>query len=204
MRVPDSAEHIVPEQSFLLITGAPASGKSSLARFLAASLPDFALISKDALKEALHDTLAAELCSGDAESASLALSRRLSGAAMELLWTVARGCPRVILEANFRPHSAHERERIAALPGRKLELYCHCRPKEAMRRFALRAGRHQRHPAHSLQTMSAEMLAEYNQPVGICPVIPVNTNRPVNRAQVLAAIHDEWPDISYLSGDRLK
>jgi predicted kinase len=193
---PPSADGIAgadAQRFILLVSGAPASGKSSLARAVAQALP-FALISKDALKETLYDSLSAEL----SHLEPAALSSRLSHAAMELLWAVAAGCPRVILEANFRPHSEYERSRIAALPGRKLELYCHCAPQEAQRRFAARAARRKRHPAHSVHTMSAAMVAEYDQPVGLCPVIPIDTTGRVETSEVLAQIRRAWPEISLL------
>src|SRR5580692_766913 len=60
------------------VSGAPAAGKSSLAGPLAGEL-GFTLITKDTLKETLHDAL-------DAPEPDLAWSRRLGGAAMELLW----------------------------------------------------------------------------------------------------------------------
>ena len=55
------------------VSGAPGAGKSSLARPLAAEL-GFTLITKDTLKETLHDALAAP-------EPDLAWSRRLGGAA---------------------------------------------------------------------------------------------------------------------------
>jgi predicted kinase len=55
------------------VSGAPGAGKSSLAGPLAAELR-FALITKDTLKETLHDALGAP-------EPDLAWSRRLGGAA---------------------------------------------------------------------------------------------------------------------------
>jgi predicted kinase len=63
------------------VSGAPGAGKTSLAGPLAAEL-GYALITKDTIKETLHDALGAP-------GADLAWSRRLGGAAMELLWTLA-------------------------------------------------------------------------------------------------------------------
>jgi len=67
------------------VSGAPGAGKSSLAGRLAAEL-GFTLITKDTLKETLHDALGAP-------EPDLAWSRRLGGAAMELLWRLAAGAP---------------------------------------------------------------------------------------------------------------
>jgi adenylylsulfate kinase-like enzyme len=81
-------------------SGAPGSGKTSLAVPLAAEL-GWALLTKDRIKETLHDTLGAP-------EADLAWSRRLGAAAMELLWVLAADAPAVVIEANFRPYSEYE------------------------------------------------------------------------------------------------
>jgi hypothetical protein len=68
------------------------SGQKPVAAPLAAAL-GFALIGKDEIKETLQDTLSPD---GPLE---LAESRRLGGAAMELLWT----CGRLIEAGGSRP-----------------------------------------------------------------------------------------------------
>ena len=181
-----SAQH-----SILLVSGSPASGKSTLARALA-EIFGYPLISKDTIKESLFDSLGDHLSSNLDASA---LSRRLSRAAMDLLWSLAAGCAQVILEANFRPGSDHERAQVMALEGRKLEIYCHCTPEEAERRFRERAERERHHPAHSMKTLSAELLKEFDRPVGLCPVIDVDTELPVDPAEVAARIRRHWPDL---------
>ena len=67
------------------VSGAPGAGKSSLAAPLAAEL-GFALITKDRIKETLHDALGAP-------EPDLAWSRRLGAAAMELLWALSGSAP---------------------------------------------------------------------------------------------------------------
>jgi predicted kinase len=187
VNVPGSTQH-----SILLVSGAPASGKSTLARALA-QIFDYPLLSKDTIKESLFDSLGAHLTRNlDAPE----FSRMLSRAAMEVLWSLAPGCPQVILEANFRPRSDHERERIAALQGRKLEIYCHCTLQEAARRFRERATKADQHHAHSMKVISAELLEEFDRPIGLCPVIDVNTERPVNPQEVANRIRQYWPKVS--------
>jgi predicted kinase len=180
-----------PQHSILLVSGAPASGKSTLARALA-QIFRYPLISKDAIKESLFDSLATHL-TRDLDAPDL--SRMLSRAAMEMLWSLAPGCPQVILEANFRPRSDHERAHIAALQGRKLEVYCHCTLEEAARRFRERATKRDHHPAHSMKIISAELLEEFDRPVGLSPVIDVDTECPVNPLDVVERIRAHWPDL---------
>ena len=181
------------ERSILLVSGAPASGKSTVARALAGIL-GYPLISKDTIKESLFDSLGASL--GTHLETPEELSHILSRAAMELLWPLAGGCPQVILEANFRPKSEHERTHIAALKGRKLEVYCHCTLEEASQRFQERATTWRHHPAHSIKSMSVALLEEYDRPIGLCPVIDVDTERPVDPQEIVNRIRQLWPDLS--------
>jgi predicted kinase len=180
------------ERSIIMVSGAPASGKSTLARALA-TIFGYALLSKDTFKESLFDSLGARLGS-NADSPAV-LSRLLSRTAMDLLWSVAPCCSQVILEANFRPRNEYERERFAALRGRKLEVYCRCSPQEAQRRFRERAPRVDHHPAHSMKTLSTELLAEFDRPLGMCPVIEVDTERPVDPAEIAERIRRHWRDL---------
>jgi predicted kinase len=186
-----SSVPVSSQRSILLVSGAPASGKSTLARALAQIL-GYPLLSKDTIKESLFDSLGAHL-SGNLDVPEL--SRLLSDAAMDVLWSLAPGCPQLILEANFRPASAHERERLTSLQGRKLEIYCHCTPEEAERRFRERATRAEHHPAHSMKTMSAELLMEFDRPIGLSPVIDVDTEFPVDPVEVAARVRRHWPDL---------
>jgi predicted kinase len=75
------------------VSGAPGSGKTSLAVPLAAEL-GYALLTKDRIKETLHDALGAP-------EPDRAWSRSQGAAAMELLWALAADAPAVVIEANF-------------------------------------------------------------------------------------------------------
>ena len=149
----------------VLVSGAPGSGKTSLAGPLAAEL-GFALLGKDRIKETLHDGLGAP-------PVDLAWSRKLGGAAMELLWALAADAPAVVLEANFRPHSEYERGRIAALGGRLVEVHCACPLEVAARRYAARAVGC--HPVHVATSLSAGFMSEFDRPVGLGELIVVDT-----------------------------
>jgi predicted kinase len=103
---------------------------------------------------------------------------------------LASGGPAVVLEANFRPHSDYERNRILALGGRVAEVNCVCSPELAARRFAERAAT--AHPVHVRTSLSPEQLAEYDCPMGIGEVITVDTTRPVDVAEVAAAVRSRF------------
>lgn len=163
-------------RQIVLVSGPPGAGKTTLAIPLAVRL-GFPLLSKDDIKETLWDVL--DLPAGD-----LAWSRQVGGAAMEVLWTLAARCPQAVLEANFRPHSALERSRLAALDARIVEVYCRCSLQESVRRYEARAP--MRHPTHVLQTLPDTLLDEYDGPVGMGPVIEIDTERSVD-VETLAA-----------------
>jgi predicted kinase len=158
----------------IIVSGPPAAGKTTLATALATTL-EMPLICKDDIKEALVDTL-------DGPTDDLLWSRRIGGAAMELLWRLAKRCPAAVLEANFRPHSQHEQSRLRQLHARVIEIHCVCPPDELTRRFAVRA--RTAHPAHPLTELPANLLAEYDRPMGVGDVIDVDTTQPVDLADL--------------------
>ena len=168
-------------EQVVLVSGAPGAGKSALARPLAALL-GLPLLSKDVIKETLFDVL------GHAAADELASSRRLGGAAMELLWRLAGECPAVVLEANFRSQSTYERARVLELTSRPVEVYCRVPPAVAAERYARRGATDDHHPVHVARTISADLLAEFQRPFGLGPVIEVDTSGPVDIEAVAAAV----------------
>jgi predicted kinase len=167
-----------PRRQAVFVSGAPGAGKTSLAVPLAAEL-GFALVSKDRIKETLHDALGAP-------EPDLAWSRRLGAAAMELLWALAADAPSVVVEANFRPYDPYQRGKLAALADYPVEVYCRCDPGLAARRYRDRA--RTGHPVHVVTSLTPDMLAEYDRPVGIGKVITVDTAGSVEAAGVAAAV----------------
>lgn len=162
----------------VLISGPPASGKTTAARPLAEAL-GFALLAKDDIKESLFTSL-------NATPNDLAVSRYIGSAAMELLWALAPHCPQLVLEANFRTRSPFERMQLAVLlhrPGTRLvEIHCRIPLEEAARRFAQRARDERYHPAHALKEMTIDQLAEYSDPFALSPVIEIDTMQAIDHS----------------------
>jgi predicted kinase len=160
------------------VSGAPGSGKTSLAVPLAAEL-GYALLAKDRIKETLHDALGAP-------EADRAWSRMLGGAAMELLWALAADAPAVVIEANFRPYSELERAKLSGMAARPVEVHCACPHELAVRRYNARVT----HPVHVVTTLDLEAMAEYDRPVGIGALVTVDTAIPVDVKAVASAVRD--------------
>jgi predicted kinase len=128
----------------LLITGAPGSGKTQLARALAARY-GCRVASKDEIKETLFEALG----TGDA-----AWSRRLSDASFALLfqWAPqllgAHGL--LLLEGNFRAgeHEAALRTVLEASATGMLQVLCTAAPATRAARLAARSADPGRHRGH--------------------------------------------------------
>ncbi|MDQ1519992.1 MAG: hypothetical protein QOI55_1065 [Actinomycetota bacterium] len=161
---------------YVLVSGLPGSGKTTLATTLGTAL-GWPVVSKDVIKETLWDALGG----GDR-----AWSARLGGAAQEVLLRTAADAPNAVLDTFFH----HEwKDRLAALPGLLMEVHCSCAPDVARARYVAR----QRHPCH----FDAELLAdtwdrwlrEDAEPLAVGgPVMQVDTSQPVDLAPIVAWI----------------
>lgn len=168
-------------RSVVIVSGPPGAGKSTLAGALARTL-DFPLLSKDVIKETLFDQL------GHVANDERQSSRQLGGASMELLWRLAGSCPSVVLEANFRPESPYERERLVVLSPRPVEVYCRVPFPVAAERYARRGASPHHHPVHVARTLPVEAFREHQDPFRIGPVIEVDTTSAVDIAGLAADV----------------
>ncbi len=180
------------ERQLVLVTGPPGAGKTTLAEALAAEL-GFALFAKDHIKEMLHDTLG--------EQADLAWSRRLGGAAMELLWALAGCAPMAVLEANFWPDDPRHRAHALALGTVPVEVHCVCPVAECQRRYAERAP--SRHAVHVDRDPARSALASFERsarPLALGPVVEADTSRPVDIGALAVRVRSLLPVLGPAGG----
>lgn len=145
----------------ILISGAPATGKTVLARRLAEALP-VPVIERDAIKETLFDNLGV----GDR-----AWSKKLGAASFALFYltveTILSAGQSVIAETAFhRPYSARWLSRVRErFDLEVLELHCHADSATALRRYLNRTGTADRHAGHdagmSIEAQSLEWRRQY-------------------------------------------
>lgn len=139
--------------ALLIVTGHPATGKTTLARALRAALA-LPLISKDMLKEAIFDTVGWR----DRD-----WSRQVGATAVAMLYraaeaVLAAGRP-LIVESNFRPDLDGPRMRALAgrAPFRPIQLRCVASAEVMAERYLRRIARGERHPGHCEGTGAADV-----------------------------------------------
>jgi len=163
------------ERIFVIVSGPPASGKSTLAPQVASAL-GLPLIAKDTIK----DTLMSVLDVPDVDT-----SRQLGRASVRAMLAVAGQSPiGAVIESNFYRSVAGAE--LNALPGRVVELFCRCSGDVAWDRYRSRAGtRHAGHFDHD-RTRDELWNAEVAEPVaGGWPLLEVDTNTPVDVTAVV-------------------
>lgn len=174
------------ERLYLLVSGPPASGKSTLAPAIAGRL-GLPLVAKDTIKDALMSVIPPT----DVEE-----SRRVGRAAVAAMFAVAAEAPlgAVIESAFYRSRALPE---IRSLPGRVVEVFCRCDEDVAAERYRARAAT--RHAGHfdAVRTRDELRHAEVSEPVaGGWPVLEVDTNEAVDLDALLRRLDFEVRRVS--------
>lgn len=165
---------------FVLVGGWPGSGKTTLATALGPAL-GLPVLAKDEVKEALADVLG--------PPGTVAESQRRGRAAVLAVLRIARRCPGAVVDSTW---FGYTRPLVTALPGPVVELRCVVPVEVARARYYARAA--ERHAGHlDLQRDEAELWGEPVPPLGVGPVLEVDTTTPLDIALIAAEVRRALP-----------
>lgn len=146
------------EFKLIVITGAPGTGKTTLAKDIAErfSLP---LIVKDEIKEVLFDNVGWNIPGWDPDS----WQKKIGIGAIEVMYHVSEQLMKAgqshILESNFVPKFANQKilDWKSRYSFATFEIYCKCDSKVLLERFTKRIQDPNRHPGHAEETYLDEL-----------------------------------------------
>ena len=177
----EAAQAVRDSLTLIVVSGAPGTGKSTVATALGNELR-FAVLSLDPIKEALADVLGL----GDED-----WSNRVGDAAAEVVFRLSATFPDAVAEGWWR---GARRDRAAAEFAGAIEVFCHCDPRLAAERASARIAAGRRHPIHRdvINPAMADrvaFLADTVTPLGLGrALITVDTGRDDAWVQAVAEV----------------
>jgi len=168
----------------IVLTGLPASGKTTIGRSIATVL-EIPLLDKDDFLEDLFEKHGV----GDS-----VWRRRLSLESDELFQKSAANMTTAVLVSHWRPigieGTGTPTDWLLDTFSNIIEVYCDCSAKTAADRFIQR----ERHKGHADDTRSPREISEWmvqldrGYPLGLGTRLKVNTNAPVNMPQLIGEL----------------
>ena len=172
------------DRPFIVVSGLPASGKTTLAIKLAEAL-GLPLFDKDHILEALFE---------HAETVDVATRQRLSRMSDDVLARVAAESRGAVIVSFWRHECAEGTSGtpvtwLSTLTETLIEVHCVCSPTVAARRFRAR----QRHPGHNDAVRSPNLMDQFQRladlgPLGLGTTISVRTDEPYDIAGIIRDI----------------
>jgi predicted kinase len=175
----------------VVVSGLPASGKTTVGRLLSERL-SMPLIDKDAILEAMFDSLGCQ----DRDERS-----RLSRASDEVLYTVAETSPAAIL-VNWWNHDSSP-PRLRDITSSLVEVFCDCPVEVAAARFEAR----RRHPGHQDADRSPEEIEEgvrrtsdgFRGPLGVGHLVRIDTLATLDADSLTGRVRSALEAVAHLA-----
>lgn len=167
------------DRPVVVISGPPASGKTTLAGPLASEL-GWPLLSKDVIKETLFDELGLPR--------TRRRSKQIGSASFEVLYALLERMPMAVIETYWHPEVSGPKLRSMNRP--LLEVFCRCDRDTRLARLGTR-DRHPGHLEHRLDLLPG--WAKRRLPLGHAeplhlggPLLDVDTEHPIDAGEVAA------------------
>lgn len=167
-----------PVPVLLIVSGLPASGKSTLAERIASEL-GWPLFTKDRFKEQLYDAGSIDPSQFD-RSASGVLGAQATAILLDVATTLVQAGVSCVVESNFRPHLARRDlgPLLELAEGR--QVHCTLERQKIVDRYRSRFEHLARHPVHldyvAVNELEAQIDAGFGEPLPLdAPLIRVDT-----------------------------